>query len=331
MLADGSFEELPSFEIKKYSPDAEPNTANPIKQFEEGWPVEFAHVGAGRADLDEFMTQFTDDELIDMVSGVIKRGVSNTSGIGGCLRLDVPAFMTCDGPAGVRLKPAVGIPTTSWPCATLLACTWEPALAEEFGRKGALEAKENGMAIWLSPALNIHRNPLCGRNFEYYSEDPLISGKFASAKVRGIQGEGLVATIKHFACNNKETNRRFSDSRVSERALREIYIRGFEICVNEADPWALMTAYNILNAVECAQNYELLQGILRDEWGYKGLVMSDWNTAYDQVEGIKAGLDVRMPWGEPELLKQALNDGRLTRAHLEKNVRRILEMFLKIK
>lgn len=330
MLADGSFEELPSFEIKKYSPVAIGNTAKPIKQREEGWPVEFTYVGDGEEDLDEFMTQLTDDELIELVSGVTRRGVSNTSGIGGCLRLEIPAFMTCDGPAGVRLKPAVGIPTTSWPCATLLACTWEPSLAEEFGKKGAMEAKENGLAIWLTPALNIHRNPLCGRNFEYYSEDPLVSGKIAAAKVRGIQSEGLAATIKHFACNNKETNRRYSDSRVSERALREIYIRGFEICVNEADPWALMTAYNILNSVECAQNYELLQGILRDEWGFKGVVMSDWNTDYDQIEGIKAGNDVRMPFGEPEKIKEALASGELTRAHLEQNVRRVLEMFLKI-
>lgn len=326
LLADGSFERLPSFPIAQYEVPCTPNTA---KAPDTPKPVQFIDVAEGRISLDEFMAQMTDKELIHLMSGVAMRGVSNTEGFGDIRRLGIPAFMTADGPAGVRLKPQVGIPTTNWPCATLVTCTWDPQLAYEIGKAGAVECKENGLAVWLTPALNIHRNPLCGRNFEYLSEDPLLSGKFAAAKVNGIQSEHVAASAKHFACNNKEVNRKYSDSRVSERALREIYLRGFEICVKEAQPWTVMSSYNLINARRCCTSYEQLQGILRDEWGFEGIEITDWGTPCDQAWCVLSGNDIRMPNGEPEVLREALATGRIQRGHLETCARRILELFLK--
>lgn len=179
-------------------------------------------------------------------------------------------------------------------------------------------------------ALNIHRNPLCGRNFEYFSEDPLISGKFAAAIVSGSQSVKTACCPKHFSCNNKETNRKHSDSRVSERALREIYLKGFEICVKEANPWTIMNGYNILNSRRLCTCYEQIQGILRDEWGYDGIVMTDWATPCDQRLCVSSGNDVRMPWGEPELLRSALESGQLKREHFERCAKRVFELFLKL-
>jgi beta-glucosidase len=207
----------------------------------------------------------------------------------------VPSPMTVDGPAGVRIEACTGIRTTAFPVATTLACTWNEELVCEVGKAGALEAKENNLFIWLTPALNIHRSPLCGRNFEYYSEDPFVSGKMAAAMVKGIQSQGVAATAKHFACNNKETNRGEADSIVSERALREIYLKGFEVCVKESSPKFIMTAYNVLNGIRTSENTEMITGILRGEWGFKGTVMSDWwNHAHKDAE-VRAGNDVRMP------------------------------------
>ncbi len=328
MVSDGSFEKLPSFPIKEYD-DVVP-AANTAKAPESETPVMFSEVANGKISLDEFMAQLTNEELITLMSGTPDRGVANTKGFGGIDRLGIPAVMTVDGPAGVRIRPYVGIPTTAWPCATLIACTWNTSLAYEIGKAGALEAKENGLAIWLTPALNIHRNPLCGRNFEYFSEDPLVSGKFAAAKVNGIQSENIGASAKHYACNNKEINRKFSDSRVSERALREIYIRGFEICVKESQPWTIMSSYNLVNGRRCCNGYEQIQGILRDEWGFKGMVTSDWNTPCDQTYCVLAGNDVRMPVGDPDVLAESLANGRLTRSHFEVCAKRILEMILKL-
>ena len=322
------FDELPDIIFDKTYEEGVPYE-NPAEKVVRDKPITFDAVARGETTLDRFLTQLSGDELIALVSGVKSRGVANTSGFGGSEKYRIPAFMTVDGPAGIRLDPKVGIGTTAWPCATLIACTFDPDLIYQVGKMGAKEAKENGLAIWLTPALNIHRNPLCGRNFEYFSEDPLISGKFAAAKVRGIQSERVSACIKHFACNNKEINRRFSDSRVSERALREIYLRGFEICVKEADPWSIMTSYNIINSRRCATSFEQLQGILRDEWGFEGVVTTDWEVPCDQTYCILSGNDMRMPYGDPDVLKESLENGRLTRGQLELCVKRILELFLK--
>lgn len=327
LLADGSFESLPSFEIKEYDIKPFVNTAT-IPENEK--PFMLIDVANGKVTLDQFLTQLTQDELVSLVGGTANRGVANTSGFGGIERLGIPAIMTADGPAGIRIEPKVGIPTTAWPCATLIACTWDTDLAFELGKAGGLEAKENGIAIWLTPALNIHRNPLCGRNFEYFSEDPVISGEFAAAKVNGMQSVGTAASVKHFAANNKEVNRFYSDSRISERALREIYLKGFEICIKKSQPLTIMTSYNIINSRRCCESYEQLQGILRDEWGFEGMITTDWGVPCDQAHCVLAGNDIRMPVGLPDTITKALNEGRLQRGHLEMCAKRILEMFLKL-
>lgn len=324
LLADGSYEELPLGEEEYLYGINEPTNAKaPEKE------VVFDKVGE-EISLDEFVAQFTLEELMEFVGGHGPTGVCNTGCFGGLERLRVPAVPTADGPAGLRLDVETGIPTTAWPCATLLACMWNPELAYEVGKGGGAEIRENNLGVWLSPALNIHRDPLCGRNFEYYSEDPLIAGKTASAVTRGVQSQKVAVSIKHFACNNKEANRFASDSRVSERALREIYLRGFEIAVKEANPWTVMSSYNLINGQHTSESYELLTGILRDEWGYKGMVVTDWGVKNDPVKEVKAGNDMKMHCGYPEDLKKGYDNGDITRADLELCVKRILEMFMKL-
>ncbi|MBR6743623.1 MAG: glycoside hydrolase family 3 protein, partial [Clostridia bacterium] len=256
-------------------------------------------------------------------------GVCNTGTMGGYRnKYGIPPIATADGPAGLRLHHRRGIRTTAFPVATALACTWNTELVEEVGKAGALECKENNIQIWLTPALNIHRSPLCGRNFEYYSEDPLIAGKMAAAMVRGIQSEGVAATPKHFAANNKETNRSESDSIVSERALREIYLKGFEICVRESAPKIIMTSYNLINGVHTSESAELLQGILREEWGYRGMLTTDWSNTAEHYKEVKAGNDVRMPARQRGQLKEPFEKGLVTRDEMALCAKRILEMVL---
>ncbi len=324
MLADGSFEVLPMGEETHALGRQQPCSAQAPEK-----PVPFDEVGTA-CTMDEFVKQFTDEELMDFVGGQPPTGVANTGCFGGLKRLDVPAAATADGPAGLRLAKDTGIPTTAWPCATLLAATWDVDLVYRVGRAAATEIRENNIAIWLAPAMNIHRDPLCGRNFEYYAEDPLLAGKIAAAAVCGIQSARVAVSLKHFACNNKEVNRYGCDSRVSERALREIYLKGFEIAVKEADPWTIMTSYNLINGQHTSENYELITGILRGEWGFRGMVETDWGVKNDPVQEVLAGNDMKMPVGYPADLKEALEDGRLTRADLEVCVKRILEMIEKL-
>ncbi len=324
MLADGSFESLPTGEESHFCGTNAPSGAKAPDDI-----VKFDDVGT-KITMDEFVAQFTLDELMDFVGGHEPTGVANTGCFGGLPRLSVPAFPTADGPAGLRLEPATGIPTTAWPCATLLACCWNPKLVYKVGAAGGAEVRENNIAIWLTPALNIHRDPLCGRNFEYYSEDPLVAGKNAAAATRGIQSQKVAVSMKHFACNNKEANRFGCDSRLSERALREIYLKGFEIAVKEADPWTVMSSYNLINGQHTSESYELLTAILRDEWGFKGMTTTDWGVKNDPVQEVKAGSDMKMHMGYPADLKEAFDKGDLTRADLELCVKRLLEMFLKL-
>ena len=284
----------------------------------------------GKVSLDKFISQLSDEELFELTGGQPNTGVANTGGIGNLPRFGIPSPMATDGPAGVRIFPEKGVNTTAFPVATMLACTWNVELIEKIGIAGALETKENNLSIWLTPALNIHRSPLCGRNFEYYSEDPYISGKMAAAMVRGIQSQGIVATPKHFACNNKETNRFESDSIVSERALREIYLKGFEICVKESKPKLIMTSYNILNGTYPSENPELLQGILRNEWGFDGLIVTDWNNYADKEAEIISGNDIRMPRIEEDRRKKCLNAMKTKdmRNQLAISVKRLLQLIM---
>ena len=203
-------------------------------------------------------------------------------------------------------------------------------MAEQVGAAGGVEVKENNIGAWLTPAINIHRSPMCGRNFEYYSEDPFLTGKMAAAMVKGIQSNHVAATIKHFALNNKEENRKNSDSRASERAIREIYLKAFEIIVKEAKPWSIMSSYNIINGCRASENRELLEDILRQEWGFDGMVTTDWWTGGEHYREVKAGNDVKMGCGFTERLLQAMEKGALSRGEMEVCARRVLELILRV-
>lgn len=290
--------------------------------------MQFIEVSEGKLSLEDFIHALTDEEKIHLLCGQPNRGVADTFGMGNLPHKGVPNVMTADGPAGLHIKKRAGVMTTAFPCASLLACTWDVDLLHEVGRSCAEEVVENGIGIWLAPAINIQRSPLCGRNFEYYSEDPLLAGKLASSLIKGVQELGVAASLKHFACNNKETNRKESDSRVSERALREIYIKAFEICVKEADPWTIMSSYNLINGERASCNKDLLTHILRDEWGFKGLVTTDWYTHAEQWREINAGNDVKMGSGTPEYTAMKLASGELERKALDESVQRVLQLIL---
>jgi len=345
LLSDGNYETLP--EETPNDPNAcafakmEPGTEEGIvprepardpyglwKPYGDRKPL--MDVYEGKITMDEFIAQLTDDELIHLLGGQPNVGVANTWGIGNISSLGIPNLMTADGPAGVRLNEVCGVPTTAWPCATLLASTWNEEIIEQVGEAAGAELKENNLAMWLAPAINIHRNPMCGRNFEYYSEDPYLTGKIAAAMVRGIQTNRVSACVKHFAANNKETNRKHCDSRVSERALREIYLKGFEIAVKESDPWAVMSSYNVVNGHRASECKDLLTGILRDEWGFNGLVVSDWWGRGEHYKEILAGNDVKMACGFPERVKKAMELGLVTRDDLATCARRVLELLMKL-
>ena len=292
--------------------------------------IRFLDVAEGKASLDAFMEQLSIEDLIQLVCGQPNTGVANTFGFGNLPEYGVPNVMTADGPAGLRIQPWVGVNTTAFPCATLLACTWNTELLEQVGAAGASEVAENHIGVWLTPAMNIHRSPLCGRNFEYYSEDPLIAGKMGAAMVRGIQSQHVGASVKHFCCNNKETCRFESDSRVSERALREIYLKGFELCVKKSHPSTIMSSYNIMNGQRTSENRELLTDILRGEWGFGGIVTTDWWNHAEQYIELKAGNDVKMGCGYPERLKKDYEEGRITREEIAVCAKRMLELILKM-
>jgi beta-glucosidase len=347
MLADGSYEALPQSEPVDTDYSAIGNIdpaltegvgpgqrAIPYFRFADGMAKNGSHdimdVVEGRITLDEFVSELSIDDLIHLLGGQPNTGVANTFGIGNMPEYGIPSAMTADGPAGVRIAPEVGIYTTAFPCSTLLACTWNPNVLEAVGRAGGEELKENNLALWLTPAICIHRSPLCGRNFEYYSEDPFVTGKLAGAMVRGIQSNNVGATLKHFALNNKETNRKNSDSRVSERAAREIYLKAFEMIVKNENPWAIMSSYNMINGYRASECEDLLTGILRDEWGYEGMVTTDWWTCGEHYKETKAGNDLKMGNGYPDRVKKAYDNGAISRSEMEASVKRILGLILKL-
>ncbi|NLO66487.1 MAG: glycosyl hydrolase [Firmicutes bacterium] len=251
-------------------------------------------------------------------------------------RLNIPSIMVADGPHGLRkeeetgdLAMGKGIPATCFPPAATLANSWDPELAAEVGKAIGREALEQGVSVVLGPGVNIKRSPLCGRNFEYFSEDPFLTASLATGWVKGIQGVGVGACLKHFAANSQEAWRMLNDSLVDERALREIYLAAFEKVIKEAQPWSVMAAYNKLNGTYCCEHPKLLTDILRREWGFQGLVVSDWGAVDDPVLSIRAGLDLEMPssYGfNVDQIKKDLESGRLTQVALNRAVRNVLTL-----
>lgn len=318
------------------------------------------------ARIKDLLSKMNDDEKASLLLGIGMPGFNTTTftfnpgadlgkvpgAAGGTFeikRLGIPTVVVADGPAGLRINPARDNDTntyyaTAFPVGTALASTWNTELITSVGNAMGNEVKEYGVDVLLGPGMNIHRSPLCGRNFEYYSEDPFLTGKIAAAMVNGIEANGVGTSIKHFAVNNQERNRMGINAHVSERALREIYLRGFEIAVKESQPWTIMSSYNLVNGTYTSERKDLLTTVLRNEWGFKGLVMTDWfggyksfrepftpNTVSNVTAQLSAGNDLLMP-GLP-MQKQAILDnmksGKLSKEVLDKNLSKILELALK--
>lgn len=309
----------------------------------------------GKCTMEQFVAQLDLDELEALTRGDYRMdsplgAKGNAGAFGGTLESlrekGVPAVITTDGPSGIRLVASSSL----IPIGTLFACSFDTELVEKVYEMIALEMEQRGSDVLLAPGMNIHRHPLCGRNFEYYSEDPYLTGKMGASAVRGIQSRGASACPKHFACNNQEYKRTVNDSRVSERALREIYLKGFEICVKEAKPKNIMTSYNKLNGVWCHYNYDLCTTILRGEWSYEGNVMTDWwihkgkspefPKLKDQAYRVRAQVDLFMPGGErvkpkmkPDgtLLSSYGKDDGITLGEMQRSAMNVLKCVMDLK
>ena len=287
--------------------------------------------------IEEILNAMTIEEKVSLLVGGPGSLVPGAAGYTREIeRLGVPMTVLADGPAGLRIQPKregtdQTFYCTGFPTSTLLASSWDTDLMETVTTAMGNEVLEYGVDVLLAPGINLHRNPLCGRNFEYYSEDPLLSGKMAAAYVRGIQKNGVGTSVKHFAVNNQEINRLENDARVGNRALRELYLKNFEIAVKEGKPWTVMSSYNKLNGEYTQQKYGLLTTILRDEWGFDGIVMTDWGVKDNTVKATKAGNDL-MEWGkqvEIDRILAAVNSGEISQEELDRNVLNMLNYIVK--
>ena len=297
---------------------------------------------------EEVMAKLSLEDKAHFVIGVGMKGFSGDNAVIGATQslvpgaagttypldsLGIPAVVLADGPAGLRIDAtregdSATYYCTHFPIGTLLASTWNTQLVEEVGQAIGEEVKEYGADVLLAPALNIMRNPLCGRNFEYYSEDPVVAGRTAAAYITGVQKNDVGTSIKHFAANNQETNRMNTDARMSQRALREIYLKGFEIAIKESKPWTVMTSYNYINGVYTSESKDLVQTILRDEWGYEGTVMTDWFGGKDGAKQMWAGNDMLQPGKDEQFdsIVAGVKSGKLDVADLDRNVQRVLNL-----
>ena len=287
--------------------------------------------------IDDIIKAMTVEEKVGLLVGsqeaMMPGAAGNTRPIE---RLGIPMTILCDGPAGLNIEPTregtdQTFYCTGFPTGTLTACSWDIALMEYMTSAMGNEVLEYGADVILAPGINLHRNPLCGRNFEYFSEDPLLSGKMAAAFVRGIQSNGVGTSVKHYAANSQEINRRENDARISDRALRELYLKNFEIAVKEGKPWTVMSSYNKVNGDYTQQHHGMLTTVLRDEWGFDGIVMTDWGVKEGTVKAAKAGNDLMEP-GRPvemERLLAAINKGEISMEEIDRNVRNILKYIVK--
>ena len=305
-------------------------TTLPTDKFND---INFLTVLEDKFKMEDLVNLLTDEELAYLSFGKSGYVRSGTGIIGGQFnsgltkKYNIPYGDTCDGPAGLR-QSEEKMGSTAWPCSTALASSFDVDLLKKVGEETGKEARKIGCVFWLAPGMNIHRSPLCGRNFEYYSEDPLLSGKLASAITQGVQSKRVSITLKHFAVNNKEYNRNgdndedhlASDSRMAERVAREIYLKGFEIAVKEGKPWAIMSSYNRINSVKTSSSYDLLTNILRGEWNFDGFVMTDWYTNSHIEDEAHAGSSVKMPAGSVADMLEGMEKGIVTRDDLKRNV-----------
>ena len=279
----------------------------------------------------ELISQMTLEEKAGLCSGA---DFWHTKAVG---RLGIPAMMVSDGPHGLRTQEEGkgindSIKAVCFPAGCASAASFDVDLVRCLGETIGAEAKAVGLGVVLGPALNIKRSPLCGRNFEYYSEDPTLAGELSAAFINGVQSQGVGTSPKHFAANNQETRRMTCSSNMTERTLREIYLPAFEIAVKKARPWTIMHSYNLINGTYSGESYELLTRILRDEWGFDGFVMSDWGAVSDRVAGLKAGCELEMPASggvNDQKIVAAVKDGTLPEAVLDKAVARLLNIVLR--
>ena len=279
--------------------------------------------------LDDFVSQLSVEELIYMhgTDAANSKGEINTGGVGGyrtSRKYGIPNAYTADGPAGIRVASSA----TWFPCMTMLASTWNESLAEQFGRQVGFEASAVGVNVWLAPGVNIHRHPLCGRNFEYFSEDPLLAGKMGAAVTRGAQSTGVSVCVKHYTTNNQENGRYVNDSRISNRALREIYLKPFEIVIKEGDAYAVMSSYNMCNGTYVSASRALVTDVLRTDWGFKGAVFGDWNPSYPHIPLIASGNNFKSFNAEYSNLIAAYKSRIITREQLESNVKSTLKFLM---
>ena len=285
--------------------------------------------------IEEFIDKMTLEEKASLCSG------KNFWELQDIERLGLKSIMVTDGPHGLRKQQGaadhVGLgdsfPATCFPTAVALASSWDRSLLKSVGEALGRESVKEDVAVLLGPGVNIKRSPLCGRNFEYFSEDPFLSGELAAAFIQGVQSQGVGTSIKHFAANSQEYGRMVSNSVIDERTLREIYLPSFEIAVKKAQPWTLMCSYNKLNGTYLSDNEQMLNGILRDEWGFKGIVVSDWGATNDRVRGITAGMELEMPGSEginDRKIVEAVKAGNLDEANLDKTVKKLLSLIIDV-